>query len=187
MIFINSNITEIYLFFYLQVNNSLQHPEQNFYLHSDKIEHIEHNLDYRNSDCRNLKKQLESPKLEDCNSDNSLLIDEQLIQNGDKEVYLVNDELTSVYKEETSFEVSYESQFYKCETCFDVFPNEELLNVHNVESHVNLENKVSELMVFCYLEPIVNVYKCVTDCLTSFSLQDFLIFLYCFLTFMVLS
>lgn len=129
-------------FFCFQVDNSLQHPEENFYLDDSKVEHIEHNLDYNDSSNRNLKKQVESPKLEDCNSDNSLLIDEQLIQSSNKEVYLVSDELRDVYKEENNFEGGSESQFSTCETCFVVFPNEELLNVHYMESHANREQNV---------------------------------------------
>ncbi|RZB38946.1 zinc finger protein 260 [Asbolus verrucosus] len=116
-----------------EMGENMQHrDDSSYHLHDEK----EHSLDYHD------EMKIESPKLEDSNSNHSLLIDEQLnrVSDSNKQVYMVqaNDICGEVYKE-SSFEVHYETQFHKCNVCFAVFPNIEVLNTHRKEAHGNGE------------------------------------------------
>lgn len=109
---------------------------QNYHLHDAK-----QNIDYRTND-----QKLDSPKLEDSNSNNSLLIDERLNNdNLTSQVYVIENNKNDDFYNENEH---YGPQLYKCEVCFAVFPNNRILAEHLKESHRNTEVKVSYIY-FC--------------------------------------
>jgi KRAB domain-containing zinc finger protein len=124
-----------------KMEENMQHTDNSYHMHEEK----EHSLEYHNSTARTVNNhlnaivKLESPKLEDSNSNNSLLIDEQLnrVNESNNQVYMAqtDDLCNEIYKEESSFEVHYDSQFHKCNICFAVFPNDDVLNTHRKETH----------------------------------------------------
>lgn len=105
--------------------------------HSDNTYHIHNEKDYHpHSDIK-----IESPKLEDSSSNNSLLIDEQLNRvNDPNQIFLP--ETTEICNQ-----VCYETQF-QCNVCFAVFPNDEVLNTHRKESHGST-GEVKVIPLFC--------------------------------------
>ncbi|EFA00074.1 hypothetical protein TcasGA2_TC002889 [Tribolium castaneum] len=120
------------------VHSKIQHDENTYHIHNEKD-----SLDYH-SNSENLSVKLESPKLEDSNSNNSLLIDERLnhVNESDNQIFLAETaNICDQYQnqKEDSYEVHYETQFLKCNICFAVFPNNEVLNAHRKEAHGSTE------------------------------------------------
>ncbi|KAJ8956017.1 hypothetical protein NQ318_006293 [Aromia moschata] len=105
-------------------------------------------------------------KFDDSNSNNSLLVDEQLNNVSgpnslpeDKQIYNLNMEHNpslaylskdcfycnicgKSYEQKSEFEEHYETHFYKCKICLAVFTNMDVLNSHRKEAHGTCVNDI---------------------------------------------